>query len=198
MQTRRIAKLSLIPLAAGLLLAASLGAPATAKPKKDAVSSKDSAPKGQVAAVVNGKPIYLESLNSPDIAKTRQKLYGLELSMLQKVVLKQLRKERPKEFSNGKIYLTEDDIKKVYREAGLSTRGTLESFRGRIREYLVRSKTRQMEEAQFRKAMRKGYVTFRLEPPPAYLFRLARVNRPGTTLGPANATVTVVEFSDFQ
>ena len=151
-----------------------------------------------MAAIVNGKPIHLDSLNSAEIAKTRRKLFGLERTMLQKIVLEKLRKERPKEFGNGRIYLTEDDIRRVYNESGLGSRGTLDSFRDRIREYLIRTKTQQMEDSQFRQAVRKGYVTTRLTPPPAYLFRLARVNRPGTTLGPDNAAVTVVEFSDFQ
>lgn len=193
MQIGRRVKIGITSLAGCMVLAAFGCTAAMAKPK-----AKSGPTQGEVAAIVNGKPIYLESLNSPDIAKTRRKLHGLERGMLQKTVLAKLRKERPKEFSHGRIYLTEDDIRKVYLEAGLSSRGTLDSFRGRIRDYLMRSKTEQLENAQFRKAVRKGYVTSRLKPPPPYLFRLARVNRPGTTLGPNNAKVTVVEFSDFQ
>lgn len=189
----RIAKFCIVSIAGGSLLAALWGLPALGKPGRNTDVAK-----GRVAATVNGDPIYLDSLNSPDIAKTRRKLYGLERRILQKVVLERLRKEKPKEFDNGKIYLTEDDIRKVYREAGLSGRGTLESFRGRIRGYLIRSKTQQMEDAQFQEAVRKGYVTSSLTAPPPYLFRLKRVKRPGTTLGQDNAAVTVVEFSDFQ
>ena len=193
----RIAKLCIVSLAGGSLLAALWGPPAIGKPgaKSERTSS---GPRERVAATVNGEPIYLNTLNSPDIAKTRRKLYGLERSMLRKVVLEKLRKEKPNEFRNGKIYLTEDDIRRVYMEAGLSSRGTLASFRGRIRSYLIRTKTQQMEDAQFQEAVRKGYVTSSLIAPPPYLFRLKRVNRPGTTLGPKNAAVTVVEFSDFQ
>lgn len=193
----RIAMFCVISLAGGALLAALWGLPALGQPSGKP-GENSSGPKGRVAATVNGKPIYLNSLNSPDIAKTRRKLYELERSMLLKVVLERLRKERPNEFRNGKIYLTEDDIRRIYGEAGLSSRGTLASFRGRIRDYLIRSKTQQMEDAQFNEAVRKGYVTSSLTAPPPYFFRLKRVKRPGTTLGPENAAVTVVEFSDFQ
>ena len=182
-----------ILLLGGIVLFLLGGVSTIAKP-----DGKSTPSKGRVAAVVNGKPLYLESLNSPDIAKTRRQLYGLERRMLQKVVLERLRKERPGEFNRGKIYLTEDDLVRVYNEGGLSSRGTLDSFRGRIRDYLIRTKSQERDDALFAKAMRMGYVTPRLETPSPYLYRLRRVNRKGTTMGPQDAKVTLVEFSDFQ
>ena len=193
LQHCRVPSLFLIPLLGGIMLLPPGGAPTMAKP-----GDKSTPSNGRVAAIVNGKPLYLESLNSPDIAKTRRQLYGLERRMLQKVVLEKLRKERPREFNTGKINFTEAEIAKVYKEAGLSSRGTLDSFRDRIRDYLIREKTKVMEEELFAKATRLGYVTPRLESPPPYLYRLKRVNRKPSTLGPHDAKVTVVEFSDFQ
>ena len=191
MQTNWIARGARTFILSGVLLIAFWGHSAMAGESGDSDN-------GRVAAIVNGKPVYLNDLNSAEIAKTRRQLYSLERAMLQKIVLEKLRKEKPKEFSEGKIYLTEDDIRRVYNEAGLSSRGTLDSFRDRIRDYLIQGKTRKLEDGQFNEAVRKGYVTSRLTPPPAYHFRLARVNRPETTLGPVNAAITVVEFSDFQ
>jgi hypothetical protein len=194
------------PVAAALLLLLSV-AVAQAEPAALSTTkstSKPAPPNGQVpvqpglvAALVEGEPVFLDKLNSPDIAKTRRQLFSLERGMLQQVVLERLRKEKPKEFRGNKIRLTEAEITLVYEQAGLRSKGTLDSFRERIRAYLTRTKIRKMDDALFAKAVRKGYVTSYLTPPPAYRYRLNMVER-AASLGPKNAPVRVVEFSDFQ
>ncbi|MCZ6473527.1 MAG: hypothetical protein O6934_08825, partial [SAR324 cluster bacterium] len=57
----------------------------------------------QLAAVVDGQPIYLDKLNSPDIASARHKLYRLEQTLLRQVVLERLEKSMPKEFGRRDI-----------------------------------------------------------------------------------------------
>ncbi len=200
----RVHKLSLRRLksvAAGLLLLLSAGA-AQAQPVSMS-TTRPAPPDGQVpvqpglvAALVDGEPVYLNRLNSPGIAKARRELFALERGMLQQVVLERLRREKPKEFRRKKIRLTEAEIALIYEQAGLRGKGTLESYRKRIRAYLTRSKTRAMDDALFAKAVRKGYVTSYLTPPPPYRFRLKMVER-AASLGPKNAPVRVVEFSDF-
>ena len=153
---------------------------------------------GTVAAVLGGKPIYRQRLNSPDLAKARKEVYQLEQRLLQRTVLERLQRERPKEFTPKAPTVSEKEIQKVYREAGLKGRGTLDSFRGRIAAYLIRNKTAAQEGALFEKAVRKGYVKSLLKAPPPYLFRLKPVRRAAASRGPSGAPVLIYEFSDFQ
>lgn len=181
----------LAPPLAGLALLALAALPAAAaKPaKKEA---------GDVAAILNGKPVYQDTLNSPDLAKARREVYRLEEQMLRRVVLGRLAKEKPKEFAPPRIEVTDEEVRQVYEQARLKSRGTLDSFKGRIRAYIVRNKGEQQERELFEKAVRKGYVKPLLKSPPPFLFRLAAVKRGATTRGPAKARIHIVEFSDFQ
>ena len=152
---------------------------------------------GLVAATLDGEPIALESLNSPEIAKARRKLYRLEQSLLRQKVLETLSRTKPKEFARPDVKISEEEIRQVYKRAGLEKKGTLDSFRGRIRAYLLRNRSAEIENELFAKAERKGYVKSYLSPPPAYLYKLRQVVRAGTR-GPRHAPVHIVEFSDFQ
>ncbi len=177
------------------LLLAALALAATA------VNAEPAAQSGKrrttIAATVDGKPVYRDKLNSPDIAKTRQQLYQLEQAMLRQMVLEKLGREKPGEFAFKDIKISEKEVRQVYLDAGLKDKGSLDAYRERIRAYLVRNKIRELEDALFRKAVSRGYVKSFLTVPPPYMYRLKKVRRPASH-GPANAPVQMVEFSDFQ
>ncbi len=93
--------------------------------------------------------------------------------------------------------MSEQEIRQIYEGAGLKSKGTLDSFRARIRAYVRRNKGEAQERQLYEKAVRKGYVKSYLRSPPPFLFRLAPVERKGVW-GPADAPIHIIEFSDFQ
>ncbi len=153
---------------------------------------------GPVAARLGGEAIYRNKLNSPDLAKARQEVFQLEQKLLREQVIARLMRERPKEFRIRPIDVSEREIRKVYDQAELEKKGSLASFRERIRAYVIRNKAAAQQEALFAKALRKGYLQSYLQAPPPYLHRLAPIDRKATTRGAPDAPIHMVEFSDFQ
>jgi protein-disulfide isomerase len=162
-------------------------------------SEAGAAPDGspRVAATVDGRPIYANELTDREIHEARGKVFDLETTKLRKVVLKQLRETRPKEFSVPEIKIGDDEIRGLYEQANLGKRGTLEDLREQIRAYLTQQKLDDVEERYYRKAVQLGYVTSNLEQPEEFLVSLPEVTRPGSR-GSRDAPVQIVEFSDFQ
>lgn len=150
-----------------------------------------------LAATVDGEPIYMEDLNSPEIYKERRKLYKLEQQRLRRMVAAKLRKSKPKEFGAPDISISEEEIREVFKDSKLKSRGPLSAYREQIEVYLTRRKNTEIDTFQYDLAVAKGYVKIRLRAPPVYLFRIEAVERKASQ-GPRNAPVRIDEFSDFQ
>ena len=164
-----------------------------------AADGADSAGKDsrRVAATVDGRPFYLDDLVDQEIHDLRKQLYDLESAKLRQVVLKAVREAHPEDFPPPTLAVSDEEMKQLYDEAGLSSRGSLELLSDQIRSYLEGQKRIAADEAHFRLAIELGYVEHFLQPPEAYYVRIRDLKR-SHSKGPMEAAVQVVEFSDFQ
>ncbi|HEX2254176.1 MAG TPA: thioredoxin domain-containing protein [Thermoanaerobaculia bacterium] len=89
--------------------------------------------------------------------------------------------------------VTDADVAAFYEEnkARIGNR-TLEQVAAQIRPFIEQQRRTEAENAFFADLERKHQVTYRLEPP------RTQVAAEGPSVGPANAPVTIVEFSDFE
>jgi protein-disulfide isomerase len=89
---------------------------------------------------------------------------------------------------------TDEDVETFYAENRDRLGGRpLDQLRGQIREYLKQTSANEQSEALDRRLREKYEVDIRLEP-----FRVTLDNQGSPALGPDDATVTLVEFSDFE
>jgi protein-disulfide isomerase len=85
-----------------------------------------------------------------------------------------------------------DDVDRFYEENKAQLSGNLDDLRPRITAYLEAQQTA-VNRAAFLDTLRaKANVKVRLKPP------TVKVSADGPSRGPANAAVTIVEFSDFE
>jgi protein-disulfide isomerase len=164
---------------------------------------------GEIVAVVNDRPITITELDDwirDDLY--RQEIAGNSPSQMYRLRTKGLQRmieERVVEAEASRSNLdpsqvlereldalgpiTDEEVESFYAERVDQLEGaTLEELAPRIREYL-RHKRASATVARLRE---QAKVTVLLEPP-----RVA-VESDGPSLGPAEAAVTIVEFSDFQ
>ena len=154
-------------------------------------------PPGAVAAEVEGQAIFREELNSAEIFELRKRLFDMEQASLRRLALKRLREKKPREFPIGPVRISDREVREFYGQAKLKGRGTLKELTERIREYLANAKREKFDSEQFAFAVLKGNIKSYLSPPPVFLHRTRFVRR-AASLGPENAPVHIIEFSDFQ
>ena len=100
---------------------------------------------------------------------------------------------RAAELDNNVPEVTDEDVQAFFDEnkARIGNR-TLEQIGPQIRQYLEQQAQQQAEESFYSNLEAKYDVSYKLEPP------RVEVAADGPAKGPADAPVTIVEFSDFQ
>jgi protein-disulfide isomerase len=164
---------------------------------------------GEIAAVVDGSSITISELDDwirDDLY--RQEIAGnspSQMHLLRTEGLRRMIEERVMEAEASRSNLdpsqvlerelealgpiTDEEVESFYAERADRLKGaTLEELTPRIREYLQQKRA----SAAVARLREQANVTVLLEPP-----RVA-VEGDGPSLGPAEAAVTIVEFSDFQ
>jgi protein-disulfide isomerase len=189
---------------------ASSSAPAAAESASPGPRLPASVSPGDVVAEVNGAPILgseLEAKAAPNLTRVRQQEYEIRRQALDELIADRLldveaakrglsRTELLRREVDEKVQLPpSDQIDSIYEHNKDRFSGmTATEAKARIREVLgdrARSERRAAFEQQLRQA---ATVTTRLDAPRAGLTLPA--GAPAT--GPANAKVTIVEFTDYQ
>lgn len=202
---------SLLPSLLALLALAGCAA-AAPRPTPQCAPAEALAP-DEVVATVGGEPITAATLDQPIAAKlraidteARQKRYELRRAKLDEMLLERLVKaEAAKRGVSEEQFLTteiegdlpaptEEEIQKVFDENAeeLPPGATVETLRPQIVEYLNRVKKQERAKALFERMRRDYQVEVKLVEP------RTQVEAKGPSRGPADAKVTLVEFSDFE
>jgi protein-disulfide isomerase len=119
-----------------------------------------------------------------------------EALVAQEAAARQVDKETlvRQEISNKVVQPTDADVDAWYQTNRERLRGaTLDQMRQSIRAYLVQERTQAARQAYIDRLQARTSVKVMLEPP-RYVVKAAE----SPAMGPANAPVEIVEFSDFQ
>jgi len=204
------------PLAVAVFLVA---LPACAQGDAGAMAAESGDAGQQAAAVVSGETITVSEVE----AAAKSSLQQVDLQLIQcqrqaeqsrfdaldaalKGMVRQhmLEKEAAKagqtveeyraaELDNNVPEVTDEDVQAFFDEnkARIGNR-TLEQIGPQIRQYLEQQAQQQAEESFYSNLEAKYDVSYKLEPP------RVEVAADGPAKGPADAPITIVEFSDFQ
>lgn len=165
---------------------------------------------GDTLAEVNGVAITSEEVEKPlasQLGRLEEQIYNLKRQRVEALINeKLLAKEAAKrgisvpalldiEVTSRIGLVTEQEIEKFYQENKAQLKGEESSLREKIRAYLQNQKLVAKRE-EFLKSLRsQAKIVVNLKPPPVLR---VEVSVDGALFkGPANAPVTIVEFSDF-
>ncbi|HEV2855339.1 MAG TPA: thioredoxin domain-containing protein [Thermoanaerobaculia bacterium] len=193
-------------LALGVYLPACSAQDKNAK-KMDKMDSK-SAGSGEVLAVVNGKAITEAEVrqNSAEQFKAMEREYQQNLHQLLENGLEQVVQERLVEAEAAARGVTKDallaeikagavtdaDVDAFYEQNKAQIPRPKEQVAAQIKAYLEQQNQQKARQDFYSKLQDKYKVEYKMEP-----IRV-EVAATGPSRGPANAPVTIVEFSDFQ
>jgi len=172
-------------------------------------SKKPKAEEG-VAAYIGGKPVSLAELDGKVLKtdmKLAQSLYDARQKALDGMIMERLLAEEAaamnisvdelvtKRLAEKAQPVTDADVEAFFNARRSQMRGqTLESMGGRIREYLKAQREADARRDLLEELKKKFDVRIALEPPRADVVIAAS----DPAQGPAEAAVTIVEYSDFQ
>lgn len=167
--------------------------------------------KAEPVAEVNGEAITakdLESAIGAKLAKLQEQIYNLKRQELDNLIAqKLLAQEAAKrgisvpalldaEVTSKVGLVTEKEIQDFYEQHKGQLRGNKDDLRPKIRAFMQQRKLAE-QRAHFVESLRsQGKVLVNLRPPPIVRVDVSIKDAPFR--GPANAPVTIVEFSDFE
>ena len=167
--------------------------------------------KNEPLAEVNGEAITTEELNralGAKLAKFEEQIYDLKRRELDSLIEQRLFAQ---EAAKRKISIaalldaevtakvgivTEKEIEDFYQANKARMRGDEADLRQKIRAFLQQQKLNARREAFVESLRSEGRVVVRLQPPAAIRVQVSTEDAP--VRGPADAPVTIVEFSDFE
>ncbi len=161
-----------------------------------------------VVATIDGQPITAEELTTSirgELLKMDMQRYqalknGLDALVGQRLTGMEAKKRdisvqqlRQEEITAKISPATDDDINKFYEENKSRINQPLETIKPRIQEYLDQRSQQQRERAFLRELRQRYKVAIAIEPPKV---DVSADDDP--VLGPKDALVTIIEFSDFE
>lgn len=161
---------------------------------------------------VDGEAISAQAVEGPlavELTELQQQIYEAKRKKLDELIGEALLKREAakrgasveklldEEVKAKAAGVTDQDVENFYRENKARLKGDEKALAGKIRGYLQSQKL-QARRDQFIEELRSQHrVVVHLKPPPA--IRIAVPAREGAPVrGPADAPVTIIEFSDFQ
>ena len=166
---------------------------------------------GDPLAEVDGVVITLEEVEKPlasQVSKLEEQIYNLKRQKLDALINdKLLENEAAKrkltvpqlvdaEVTSKVGLVTEQEVEKFYQDNKAQIKGDDPQLREKIRAYLQNQKLATKRD-EFLKSLRsQAKIVDNLKPPP--VTRVAVSTDAAPVRGPANAPVTIVEFSDFE
>jgi len=173
------------------------------------VAAADNGDKG-VAAIVNGKTISMADVDAKamgDNMKLAQQIYDARKSALDDLIIEQLlAPEAAKEGKTVKALMaeklaaletpvTDQDVQNFFDKNKGRMRGrTFDQVKGQIKSYLQKQRGPEAHNKLLAEVKKGATIKIVLDTPRATLTVAA--NEPAR--GPADAKVTIVEYSDFQ
>jgi len=168
------------------------------------------ADQADVVAKIGDEKITLEQVDEKAMkANTQayQALYDARKQaldeMIERAVLRREAKARgvtvdqlvDTEITKKTTAVTDADVEKFYNQNSSRMRGrSLEQMQGQILRHLLDVRTVAVKQNYLKQLKKKSGVTIALEPPRAPVAVASNDPR----MGPADAPITIVEFSDFQ
>lgn len=159
-------------------------------------------------AVVAGEPIHeadLLPLVSGQMQQLRQQEYEIKSQALDKLIDQRLLESEAarenispndllKREADSKVPApTDAEVEAVYNAQKARIKRPLEDVKDQIQQYLNQSRINQARTAYFKTLRARADIDIRLQPP-----RVEVSYDPTRVVGPADAPITIVEFSDFQ
>lgn len=208
-----------------VLVSASVIAPAFAKKDKNkadaptatttaapaaADSSMPKSMEGQAAAIVAGQTITVDELDraaATQLLKLRQQEYDIRMDILEGMVQQRLIDQEAAarkvstadllktEVEDKAAAVTQDDIQQFYDRMKARMNGkTLDEVKGDIEKTLVMQKQNERRGQFVTELTAKANVQYLLDPPRTTV----TLANDAPAIGPANAPITIVEWSDYQ
>lgn len=162
----------------------------------------------QVAATINGKPVYIQELDQAFGGRIAQQIYEIRKGVLDDLVdqrlLDQAAQEKNmsaddllKEEVDGKIdEPTEEEIRAIYEANKDQLDSPFEAIKPQIINSLKRNRQNIQKNVFLSQLKQKAKIDVRMEKPAVERVQVSADDDP--FLGPKSAKVTVIEFSDYQ
>jgi protein-disulfide isomerase len=162
------------------------------------------------AAVVNGKPILAADVDAKlgnNLAKLQEQIYALREKQLEAMIDQELLAAEAArqgvtiaalvqaEITSHVTLATSADAARFFEENKARLQGDLPALEEQIKNYLNAQQIQTRQKAYFSTLRAKSDVKLLLTPPPVFRADVTTAGAP--VRGDVDATVTIVEFSDF-